>query len=184
MSAIKKTNLKYVAPFLPLAPPLPHTNLSSVVDLRTTVDDNLAASMGALGYTQEFGLVDLKIALGYLSALIAAAVYFADKKYGFAATYWWTVAGVVAYFALSAALWVVATRFRDVKYVGRADDGTRVTVATWTEKYTPVYRYRVSVGGRTQSGGFDFTKLFDGLGYYKEEELTRLLRHELGKKDL
>lgn len=159
------------------------TIFSSVVQLRTTVDENLTTSLSALGYNESFTLIDTRLALGYLTALIAAGLYFVDKKYGFDKTFNITVAAVVAYFAISGILWYYTStaQYKNVKYVGYSDKKEKITVATWTSKYDPVYHVKITTQGQEITTEFEFMKLFDGMGYYKEEQLTNLLKAELEK---
>ena len=153
-------------------------------NLRTTVDDNLATSFAALGYTQSFTLIDTKIAIGLVSVAIAGGLYLADKKYGFEATYSLTVASIVVYGLLNAVHWYLSNSlgYKNVKYIGHDDRGRKVTVKGWTESFNPLYHFIVSVDGRPPvEGSFEFMKVFDGLGYFKEEQLTQVLGKELEK---
>lgn len=163
--------------------------------MRTTVDENLATSLAALGYTQSFSLIDTKLVLGYLTVLIAVGLYFADKKFGFNAIFNQTVAAIVIYSILNVALWylTLTAAYKDVKYIGHDNKGNQIKVATWTTGYEPLYHVKISTTTGTKKkvntleSTFEFTKLFDGIGYYKEEQLTKLFETELekiGKKSI
>lgn len=152
--------------------------------MRTTVDDNLTTSLSALGYNESFTLIDTKIALGYLTAIIAGGLYFYDKKYGFDKTFNLTIVAVLAYFAISGILWYYTStpQYKNVKYIGYNDKKEKITVATWTSKFEPIYHVKITTSeGQQIDAQFEFMKLFDGMGYYKEEQLTKLIKAELEK---
>lgn len=159
---------------------------SSVVQLRTTCDDNLHASLSELGYTQSFSLIDTKLALGYLTVVIAGLLYIVDKKFGFEKTYNVTVISVVLYFLISAILYYLTStkNYKNVKYIGHDESNNKILVATWTQKYDPIYHIKIRFNDNEDSAvvsSFEFMKVFDAFGYYKQDELTRLIKNEIEK---
>jgi len=141
-----------------------------------------------LGYTQSFSLIDTKLALGYLTVVIAGLLYVVDKKFGFEKTYNVTVLSVILYFLISAILFYLSstTKYKNVKYIGYDEKNQKILVATWTEKYDPIYHLKIRFNDEESSSivtSFEFMKVFDAFGYYKQDELTRMLKNELEKID-
>lgn len=156
------------------------------MQLRTTCDDNLYASLSEFGYTQSFSLIDTKLALGYLTTLIAGLLYLADKKYGFEKTYNVTVISVVVYFIISGFLLYLTSnrKHKDVKYIGYDESNKKILVATWTTKHDPIYHLKIRFNDKEETEittGFEFMKVFDAFGYYKQDEMTRVLKNEIEK---
>lgn len=162
------------------------TGISSIVQLRATCDDNLHASLSELGYTQSFSLIDTKLALGYLTVVIAGLLYVVDKKFGFEKTYNVTVLSVILYFLISGILFYLTStkKYKNVKYIGYDESNKKILVATWTNKYDPIYHLKIRFNDDESLAivtSFEFMKVFDAFGYYKQDELTRLLKNELDK---
>lgn len=155
--------------------------------LRTTCDDNIVLSTSELGYTQSFKLVDTKLATGLISVAIAGLLFYVDKKYGFVATYNVTVASVCVYGALSLFYYYLAyhPQYKNNKFVGYADNGEKLLIAGWSKKHTPTYYVRLDLEKNghlsTSEASIEFTKLFDGFGYYKQEAMTVFLKAEIEK---
>lgn len=166
------------------------TNTSSITDLRNAVDDNLAASLGELGFSQSFTLIDAKLALGVSTVLISAALFVADKKLGFEKTFTLTVVAVVLYFTLSALqLYLTSSKsYKNNKFVGYNDKKEKIAVYTWTTKFDPVYHVKIVLNDKESvTSKIEFAKVFDAFGYYKPDNTTALFRTELAnlaKKDL
>lgn len=166
------------------------TNISSINDLRNAVDDNLAASLGELGFSQSFTLVDAKLALGVATVLIAGGLFLADKKLGFEKTYTLTVVAVVLYFALSALqLYLTSSKkYKNNKFVGYNDKKDKIAVYSWTTKFDPVYHVKIVLNDADAiTSKIEFASVFDAFGYYKPDNTTALFRTELAnlaKKDL
>jgi len=76
----------------------------SLPDLKNTTDDALSNYLRGLSFVQDNSKLDVRLALGYTSVLIAAVTFAADYKLGWEATKWWTAAAVVAYGGLNAGL--------------------------------------------------------------------------------
>lgn len=154
------------------------------MDLRSAVDDNLPVTMSALGYEQSFTLIDLKIALGYLTVAIAGFLFYLDKKYTFKDTYYVVAAAVVMYFLLSGALYFFTSspQYKDNKFVGVNDKKEKIEVFAWTSKYDPIYNVKIITKGRTTEVALPFNKMFDAFGYYNQDATTTLFKEALSKK--
>lgn len=122
--------------------------------------------------------------------MISAGLYFADKKYGFNDTFYLTVVAVALYFAISGVYWYYtsSSEFKNINYVGYTGEKSKkskITVAAWTTKFEPIYNVKIVVGeGKSKeviNTGFEFMKLFDGMGFYQEQELTKLIKAEIEK---
>lgn len=73
----------------------------SLNDLKNTTDDALGNYLRGLGLQQDNSKLDVRLAIGYVSVIIAAATFAADYKLGWEATKYWTALAVVAYAVLS-----------------------------------------------------------------------------------
>lgn len=83
----------------------------SLPDLKNTTDDALGNYLRGLHFQQDNSKLDIRLAIGYSSVIIAAATFIADYKLGWEATKQWTAVAVVAYGLLNAAftywMWAV-----------------------------------------------------------------------------
>ena len=75
-------------------------------DLKNTTDDALPNYLTSLKFKQSHFLTDVRLALGYSAVVIAAATFYADYKFGWDKTKYWTFWAVLAYFTLNGALTV------------------------------------------------------------------------------
>lgn len=73
-------------------------------ELKNTTDDAIGNYLRGLKFEQDNTKLDVRLAIGYTSVIIAGATFAADYKLGWEATKWWTAVAVVAYGILSAAL--------------------------------------------------------------------------------
>lgn len=165
--------------------PITNQLSSSIPDLRTAVDDNLPASLAQLGYTQSFSLIDLKIALGYTTVLIAAGLFLVDKKYGFESIFNITIAAILVYALASVVLYYFSSvgEYKNNKYIGYNEKGEKILVASWTMKHKPIYHIKIALDNKEEiTAELDFTKVFDGWGYYKQDETTEFLKGVIEKK--
>lgn len=149
------------------------------------MDDNLPASLAQLGYTQSFSLIDLKIALGYTTVLIAGGLFLVDKKYGFESIFNITIAAILVYALASLVLYYFSSvgEYKNNKYIGYNDKGEKILVAAWTVKYKPIYHIKLVLNNKEEiTAELEFTKVFDSWGYYKQEETTEFLKGVIEKK--
>lgn len=73
----------------------------SLSELKNTTDDALGNYLRGLQFKQDNSKLDVRLAVGYTSVLIAAATFVADYKLGWEATKHWTALAVVAYAILN-----------------------------------------------------------------------------------
>lgn len=108
-----------------------------------------------------------------------------DKKYGFESTFNITIVAVLLYAVASVVLYYYSSvgGYKNNKYIGYNDKGEKILVAAWTVKYNPVYHLKIVLNDREEiTAELDFTKVFDGWGYYKQEETTEFLKAVIEKK--
>lgn len=163
-----------------------NTNTSSIVDLRTAVDDFLPLCMERLGYRQSFALIDLKIALGYLTVAIAGFLFYLDKKMSFADTYYIIAGAVATYFVVSSVLYFFTSgpKYKNNKYIGHKGL-QKVAVFTWTKGYEPVYHVKVVTDDKFDGAvekEVSFTEMFDAFGFLNEEAALAQLSKIVEKK--
>ena len=83
----------------------------SLAELKNTTDDALGNYLRGLKFEQDNTRLDVRLAIGYASVVIAAATFAADYKLGWEATKTWTAVAVVAYALLNGAftywMWAV-----------------------------------------------------------------------------
>jgi len=83
----------------------------SLAELKNTTDDALGNYLRGLKFEQDNTKLDVRLAIGYASVVIAAATFAADYKLGWEATKTWTAVAVVAYALLNGAftywMWAV-----------------------------------------------------------------------------
>jgi hypothetical protein len=159
--------------------------VTSISDLKNTTDDALANYLNSLKFRQDHTLTDVRLALGFSSAAIAAATFYYDWKLGFETTKGYTLWAVVLYFLLNGALtlwiWVVE---RGRFYVGESN-GTKVSFSSFAEKHVPVYNLRIQsqLPGNDYAHTFEvkapFTKWFTGEGYFVAKPFQAWLAGEI-----
>lgn len=147
---------------------------SALIDLKNATDDSLAPYLTTLPkpytFTQQHTKTDVHLLLGYTAVLIAAVLFYADYKLGWAATKAYTGPACVAYFVLNGALtyWIWAVEAGTV-FVGIREGGQKVqhkqhcsiahsclcsvlltqhylqlTLKSSTQKYKPIYKLKVT----------------------------------------
>ena len=99
----------------------------SPTDLKNTTDDALANYLRGLQCKQDNSKLDVRLAIGYTSVVIAAATFAADYKLGWEATKTWTAVAVVAYALLNGAFtyWMWAVE-KGLVFEGTASSGKKV----------------------------------------------------------
>jgi hypothetical protein len=73
----------------------------SLNDLKNTTDDALGNYLRGLSFKQDNTKLDVRLALGYVSVIIAGVIFYADWKLGWEATKGWTAVAVAAYAVLN-----------------------------------------------------------------------------------
>ncbi|KAK0751603.1 microsomal signal peptidase 25 kDa subunit-domain-containing protein [Schizothecium vesticola] len=120
----------------------------NLADLKNTTDDAIPNYLNSLGFTQSHTLSDVRLGLGYLALLTAAACFAWDYQLGFEATKLPTAAAVALYAVLNTALtvWIFFVE-RGAVYVGTSPDGrarVRLTSAS-VRGAVPEYRLTAEV---------------------------------------
>ncbi|KAH0545053.1 hypothetical protein FGG08_000824 [Glutinoglossum americanum] len=135
----------------------------SLPDLKNTTDDALPNYLASLKFKQSHRLTDVRLALSFAAFATAAVTFVLDYKFGFEAQKTFTTVAVCVYFFLNTALtyWIWGVE-RGKVYEGTAPNGTKVhisphsgawkfvltklcqlSLASYTEKHSPIYRLRV-----------------------------------------
>ena len=105
---------------------------SSLADLKNTTDDALGNYLRSLSFTQDNSKLDTRLAIGYMSVLVAAATFAADYKWGWEATKTWTAVAVVVYAVLNGAFtWWMWGVERGVVFEGVREGGRLVLPSVW-----------------------------------------------------
>ncbi|KAK5126995.1 hypothetical protein LTR85_008354 [Meristemomyces frigidus] len=143
----------------------------SLTDLKNTTDDALANYLRGLHFHQDNTKLDVRLAIGYASVIIAAATFAADYKLGWEATKGWTAVAVVAYALLNGALtyWTWAVE-KGCVFDG-AKDGRKISIASKTNKHEPTYYLTVTDSGSgstasTRQIQAPFTAWFTADGFF------------------
>ncbi|KAH0562373.1 hypothetical protein GP486_002939, partial [Trichoglossum hirsutum] len=126
--------------------------------LKNTTDDALPNYLNSLKFKQSHRLTDVRLALSFAAFAIAAVTFVLDYKFGFESQKKFTTVAVGIYFAINTALsyWIWGVE-RGKVYEGTAPNGAKVrlpftlkclaglmlSLASYTEKHSPIYRLRV-----------------------------------------
>lgn len=155
--------------------------------MRTEADDNLPLIFDKLGYDQDFGLIDIKLALGYLTVAIAGFLFYLEKNYPFKDTKL-IIGGSIALYGLICLVMMYLNRgsqYKDNKYIG-TKNGQKIHVFTLTEsQFSPIYNVKVVFDEKFDGAVEDkipFTKVFDTFGFLIEDEFKTHLEKILEKK--
>ncbi|KAJ8098362.1 signal peptidase complex subunit 2 [Lipomyces tetrasporus] len=142
-------------------------NLSSLPDLKNATDDEIVKILTNKGYTQVFTLVDVRLVIGFLSVLVAAAAGGYDYFVGFEKAKTYTTIGVSVYFLLNMALtaWMMYVE-KGTIYQG-SKDGKKISVMSTTKKFSPIYDIKVTetTTSKSTQAKKPFTDFFDSHGY-------------------
>ncbi|EER35353.1 conserved hypothetical protein [Candida tropicalis MYA-3404] len=160
---------------------LKKTNLNSVNELRQTTDENLGFIFQQLGYTESFALIDLKLGLGLSTVIIAGLLFLVDKKYTWKENYNITVISCVLYAIISGVLYLINFLNKNVKYTGYDKKGNKLTVATYSNKYDPIYNITINSDGKQVKSELEFNKFFDVVGFFNRDAFTNIIGDELNK---
>ncbi|KAK5718892.1 signal peptidase complex subunit spc2 [Elasticomyces elasticus] len=148
----------------------------SLADLKNTTDDALGNYLRGLDFKQDNTKIDVRLAIGYASVLIAAATFAADYKLGWEVTKTWTAVAVVAYALLNGAFtyWMWAVE-KGCVFDG-VREGKKISISTKTKKYDPTYYLTISLAG---SDSIDirspFTTWFTSDGYFVAQPFQQWL---------
>ncbi|PHH81305.1 hypothetical protein CDD82_1049 [Ophiocordyceps australis] len=167
-------------------------NPYNLADLKNTSDDTIPNYLNSLKFRQSSYLVDVRLALGYSSIVIAAACGLWDYKFGFESTKLYTAVAVAVYTILDCALifWLSEVE-KGTVYQGYAPSGEQITIASSTKKNDPTYRLAISVkspGGETSTFNIakPFAEWFDETGRFVAPPFQQMLATHvpvIGKSD-
>ncbi|KAK0306843.1 signal peptidase complex subunit spc2 [Friedmanniomyces endolithicus] len=139
----------------------------SLAELKNTTDDALGNYLRGLKFEQDNTKLDVRLAIGYASVIIAAATFAADYKLGWEATKTWTAVAVVAYALLNGAFtyWMWAVE-KGCVFAG-VREGKKISVASKTKKHDPTYYLTISsANSETRQITAPFTTWFTADGYF------------------
>ncbi|KAG8530828.1 uncharacterized protein KY384_004185 [Bacidia gigantensis] len=156
----------------------------SLSELKNTTDDALPNYLNSLKFNQAHFLTDVKLALGYSAVTIAGVLFYADWKLGWDATKGATLWAVMAYFTLNSILtfWIWGVE-RGKVYSGEFN-GTLISVASSTTKYTPLYDITVRLQSPMKEEtnlklSAPFTRWFDADGCFIAKPFQQWLSTEV-----
>lgn len=162
-------------------------NLNSVADLKNACDETLPAVFASLGYTESFTLTDTKLALGYITVLLAGGLYLAEKKFenNFSNSLYYNLQAILVgvFIIVNSTLWVF-TKFilKKIKYTGINQKGEKIQVSTWCESNTePVYQVEITGVKQFQ---IDLTKVFNQDGFLEFQALKAAFSSQMSKKSI
>ncbi|KAK4560785.1 signal peptidase complex subunit spc2 [Recurvomyces mirabilis] len=114
-------------------------------ELKNTTDDALGNYLRSLKFSQSNSKLDVRLAIGYTSVIIAAATFAADYKLGWEATKTWTAVAVVAYAILNGAFtyWMWAVE-KGLIFEGTNVQGGKLSISSKTNKHDPTYYLTIS----------------------------------------
>ncbi|ODQ77381.1 hypothetical protein BABINDRAFT_169249 [Babjeviella inositovora NRRL Y-12698] len=162
-------------------------NLSSTNELRNVVDDRLPEVMGHIGYEQDFSIVDRKLAVGYVTGIMAAAVFLLDKKLGFKASYNYVVLLLALYsVGMAYFYYFTSTVEKSIKYVGydKKEAKDKVTISTEVkDKYEPVLTIEVNLNDKSVKQDVHFNKFFNETGYLEVVPVIDYFKLQLSTLD-
>ncbi|EMC93564.1 hypothetical protein BAUCODRAFT_50404, partial [Baudoinia panamericana UAMH 10762] len=117
----------------------------SLADLKNTTDDALGNYLRGLHFTQDNSKLDVRLAIGYISVIIAGVLFAADYKLGWEQTKIYTAPAVIAYALLNAAFtyWMWAVE-QGIVFEGLRE-GRKFSLSSKTHKHDPTYYLTVSV---------------------------------------
>ncbi|PHH62381.1 hypothetical protein CDD81_7177 [Ophiocordyceps australis] len=166
-------------------------NPYNLADLKNTSDDTIPNYLNSLKFRQSNYLIDVRLALGYSSILIAAACGLWDYKFGFESTKLYTAIAVALYTILDCALifWLSEVE-KGTVYQGFAPSGEQITIASATKKNDPTYRLAITIKSRGEATTLDiakpFAEWFDETGRFVTPPFQQMLASSvpiIGKLD-
>lgn len=130
-------------------------NLFNVSALKSTSDEQLNSILESAGYTPSHHLVDVRLAIGYSSILVAAVTAYIDYTKGFFQGKTFISIGVAFYVILNLAYtyWIWAIE-KGVEFYGTKSNGSTIAISTkkGTEesKYDPIYNISIKFSTKGQ----------------------------------
>ncbi|KAH3675164.1 hypothetical protein WICMUC_002820 [Wickerhamomyces mucosus] len=166
-------------------------NINSVVDLRTATDAKIGPSLTKLGFSQSFSLIDTRLGLGYLSAIIAALTFYIEKKFSFQDGFNYTFGLVILYFIVVFFQLLHSKYFeKNIIYKGSNSNDKIVIIRGKIDKYIPQYDLKFDIKdgkNNNKRKSFDkvlqFVEIFDKFGNLHEDKLIQWLKLSLEEKE-
>ncbi|KAK5117606.1 hypothetical protein LTR62_005028 [Meristemomyces frigidus] len=117
----------------------------NLAELKNTTDDALQNYVRSLGFAQDNTKLDVRLAIGYASVIIAIAAFAADYKLQWEQTKTWMPVAVVAYALLNGAFtyWIWAVE-KGIVFEGTRAGG-KLAIVSKTNKHDPTYYLTVTV---------------------------------------
>lgn len=158
-------------------------NPYSISEVSQRLDDEIPKVFTRLGYKQSFKLIDLKLLVGYSIAIIAAASFLLDKKYGHVNVRGYQTILFIAYLVLSSIFWYFKKFIEsDIIYSGTKKDELIHFKSTYKEGY-PIYHVAIikKINSIEKSYQIDLNieKMFNEFGYLQSETFYNWVKEQL-----
>jgi signal peptidase complex subunit 2 len=169
-------------------------SLYNLSDLKNTSDDAIPNYLNSIKFKQVHTLTDVRLALGYGAFAISAACFLWDYKFGFDDTKYYTAVAVAVYTVVNGilTLWMSEVEKGNI-YQGEAPSGEKISIASSTKKFDPVYRLKVTVTSKSSAAkpqtyeiNRPFNEWFDVAGRFIAAPLQEILATSvplIGKRD-
>ncbi|EMR11675.1 hypothetical protein PNEG_00113 [Pneumocystis murina B123] len=124
---------------------LKKTNLSSIQEVKYTIDDSVSPFMTTMGYQETYLLMNIRFILGYTLVIICSNVATCNYIFGFKPSKTYTLWGVIGYFILYGCytLWN-CTAGRSIIYQGRKGE-IRLSIRSSINKKGPTYTLTIEI---------------------------------------
>lgn len=159
-------------------------NIYSVPELRQTIEESLPSIFSTLGYTQNWKLIDTKLAISYLITAVAAVSFLLDKKFKWDQVITHQIYLVGAYMILSILYWCF-TNFieKGIVYQGtlsKEKSNKTITVKIYCEKHSPIFKIiLIDSSEKELELKLSATKIFNEYGYFQQHLLLKWFREQL-----
>ncbi|CAG9944942.1 unnamed protein product [Clonostachys rosea f. rosea IK726] len=167
--------------------------LYNLPDLKNAADDAIANYLNSIKFKQSHSMIDVRLALGYSSFLLAAACALWDYQFGWEATKLYTAVAVAIYTVLSGALTLWTWKVEQgTIYQGKAPSGDDLFIASETKKMEPVYRLKIAIQDKSTGKikafkiSKPFSEFFDETGLFVPKPFQEFLATNIsvvGKAD-
>lgn len=141
--------------------------------------------MKQFDYEESFTLIDIKLALGLATVIISGGLFAIEKVYKLKMTemYTTTVVAVILYGIFSGILSLINYKHKNVKYTGYKGSKEKITIATWTSKYDPIYNVTIKFNDSNPiTKQYQFKQFYDQLGYFNSDAFIKLIKNDIQKK--
>lgn len=143
--------------------------------------------MIGLGYKESHKLVDTRLALGYLSAALAAGTFYIEKHYTFKEGFNYTAILVALYFFV-VGLTILHSKFveKNIIYRGSNKEGQFLEIRGKFNKNEPVYDLTITKkkDGKVEEiqRGLEYTVIYDKFGNLHLKQLQDWFKETLASK--